>query len=88
MNGIPLHPPVRIALLDDHEIMRRGTGHHLSFDRRLQVVANCSTAECLLARLQQTPADVAVIDYALGLDDLPGESVVERLQQAHPACAC
>lgn len=85
MNGTPLAHRIRVALLDDHEIVRRGTAHHLALDQRFHIVASYGSADALLTGLQQARAHVAVIDYALGPEDLPGDSLVQRLQQGFPA---
>ncbi|WMJ69174.1 response regulator transcription factor [Stenotrophomonas sp. 24(2023)] len=73
-----------VALLDDHEIVRRGTAHHLAFDRRFRVVGSHGSADALLEGLHQKGTDVAVVDYALSPDEPSGDSVIERLQQAFP----
>ncbi|MBI0320594.1 hypothetical protein JBF12_48155, partial [Streptomyces javensis] len=70
MNGFPAPRRLRLALLDDHEVVRRGTALHLSGDLRFDIVASHGCSNELLCSLQRTPVDVAIIDLTLARDDL------------------
>ena len=72
MNGFPAPRRLRLALLDDHEVVRRGTAlHH-----------GCSNE--LLCSLQRTPVDVAIIDLTLARDDLGSLELVALLRREFP----
>ncbi len=60
------HMPVRIFLLDDHELVRRGVRDLLWAEEDLRVVGEAATAEEALERIPQTRPDVAVLDVRLG----------------------
>ena len=58
--------PVRVFLLDDHELVRRGIRDLLWAEDDMAVVGDASTAEEALERIPQTRPDVAVLDVRLG----------------------
>ncbi len=80
---------VRVFLLDDHELVRRGIRDLLSVEDDLEVVGEASTAEEALTRIPSTRPDVAVLDVRLGE---PGETsgieVCRDIRAAHPDVAC
>ena len=83
-------PPVRVFLLDDHELVRRGIRDLLGNEDDLEVVGEAATAAEALARIPSTRPDVAVLDVRLG--DEPGDSngieVCRDIRSAHPEVAC
>ena len=82
--------PVRVFLLDDHELVRRGVRDLLWHEEDLAVVGEASAAEEALEKIPQTKPDVAVLDVRLG--DAPGEQggivVCREIRSAHPEVAC
>lgn len=82
--------PVRIFLLDDHELVRRGIRDLLWGSEDLTVVGEASTAQEALERIPQTRPDVAVLDVRLGGDDSDrgGIEVCREIRSAHPEVAC
>jgi two-component system response regulator DevR len=82
--------PVRIFLLDDHELVRRGIRDLLWAEEDLIVVGEASTAEEALERVALTKPDVAVLDVRLGDASAPmaGIEVCRELRSAHPEVAC
>ena len=56
---------IRVFLLDDHEIVRRGVRELLEQQDDIEVVGEAGTAEEALARIPPTHPDVAVIDVRL-----------------------
>jgi two-component system response regulator DevR len=82
--------PVRVFLLDDHELVRRGIRELLSNEEDLEVVGEASTAAEALARIPSTRPDVALLDVRLG-DGPEGSSGIEvcrDVRSAHPQVAC
>lgn len=73
---------VRVFLLDDHEVVRRGVADVLSTDPALAVVGEASTAAEALARVPALRPDVAVLDVRL--PDGDGVAVCRELLSRVP----
>ncbi|WP_329850470.1 response regulator transcription factor [Stenotrophomonas pavanii] len=84
MNGFPAPRRLRLALLDDHEVVRRGTALHLSGDLRFDIVASHGCSSDLFHSLRCTPVDVAVIDLTLARGDLCSIELVSLLCRDFP----
>jgi two-component system response regulator DevR len=82
--------PIRIFLLDDHELVRRGVRDLLWAEDDLVVVGEASTAAEALERIPQTRPEVAVLDVRLGegRDAPTGIEVCRDIRSAHPEVAC
>ncbi|MFJ6934320.1 response regulator [Streptomyces sp. NPDC101132] len=78
--------PVRVFLLDDHEVVRRGVLDLLEAEPDLTVVGEAATAEQALARVPALRPDVAVLDVRL--QDGDGVSVCRELRSRMPDLAC
>jgi two-component system, NarL family, response regulator DevR len=77
---------VRVFLLDDHEIVRRGVRELLEAGGDLEVVGEAGTAAEALARIPPTRPDVAVLDVRL--PDGDGVEVCREIRSAHPDIQC
>ncbi|HKA93499.1 MAG TPA: response regulator transcription factor [Acidimicrobiia bacterium] len=77
---------VRVFLLDDHEIVRRGVKELLEAEGDLEVVGEAGTAADALARIPPTRPDVAVLDVRL--PDGDGVEVCREIRSAHPEIHC
>src|SRR2546421_5077366 len=82
--------PVRVFLLDDHELVRRGIRDLLWAEEDMIVVGEASTAPGALETISQTKPDVAVLDVRLGdaAGDRGGIEVCREIRSAHPDVAC
>ena len=81
--------PIRVFLLDDHELVRRGIRDLLWAEDDLTVVGEASTAAEALELIPQTTPDVAVLDVRLGEGDGPtGVEVCREIRSAHPEVTC
>ncbi|RKT19600.1 LuxR family two component transcriptional regulator [Streptomyces sp. 1114.5] len=78
--------PVRVFLLDDHEVVRRGVHDLLGGEPDLEVVGEAATAEQALVRVPALRPDVAVLDVRLGDGD--GVTVCRELRSQMPGLAC
>ena len=79
-------PSIRVFLLDDHEVVRRGVRELLEAEPDIVVVGEAGTAGEALARVAGSRPDVAVLDVRL--PDGDGVSVCRELRSAHPELAC
>jgi len=77
---------IRVFLLDDHEVVRRGVAALLENEDDIRVVGEASTAAEALARVPATRPQVAVLDVRL--PDGDGVSVCRELRSSHPELAC
>ena len=77
---------IRIFLLDDHEVVRRGLRELLEAEDDLEVVGEAGTAEEALARIPPTKPDVAVLDVRL--PDGDGVEVCRDIRSSHPEVSC
>lgn len=77
---------VRIFLLDDHEVVRRGVRELLESEVDLVVVGEAGTAAEAIARIPPTKPDVAVLDVRL--PDGSGVEVCREVRSQRPELAC
>lgn len=81
---------IRVFLLDDHELVRRGIRDLLWAEDDIEVVGEASTAAEALDMVASTRPDVAVLDVRLGNPDAEAEGVevCRDIRSAHPDVAC
>ncbi|HYU39606.1 MAG TPA: response regulator transcription factor [Acidimicrobiia bacterium] len=77
---------LRVFLLDDHEVVRRGLKELLEADGDVEVVGEAGTAEQALARIPPTNPHVAVLDVRL--PDGDGIEVCREVRSRHPQIHC
>jgi len=77
---------VRVFLLDDHEIVRRGIREMLEDTGDIEVVGEASTASEALRRIPAAAPDVAILDARL--EDGSGIDVCRDIRSAHPEIGC
>ncbi|WLQ39571.1 response regulator transcription factor [Streptomyces laculatispora] len=78
--------PIRVFLLDDHEVVRRGLRDLLDSEPGMEVVGEASTADQALVRGPALRPDVAVLDVRLSDGD--GVTVCRELRARMPDLAC
>ncbi len=77
---------IRVFLLDDHEIVRRGLRELIDATDDMEVVAEAGTAEEALGRIPATSPDVAVLDVRL--PDGDGVEVCREVRSRLPDLQC
>ena len=77
---------IRVFLLDDHEIVRRGVRDLLEAEPGITVIGEAGTAAAALARVPALKPDVAVLD--IRLPDGDGVTVCRDLRSKMPQLAC
>ncbi|HEY5424570.1 MAG TPA: response regulator transcription factor, partial [Ilumatobacteraceae bacterium] len=77
---------LRIFLVDDHEVVRRGVRNLLEAEHDLEVVGEASTVREARRQIAATAPDVAVLDVRL--PDGSGVELCRDLRSNDPAPAC
>jgi DNA-binding NarL/FixJ family response regulator len=77
---------IKVFLLDDHEIVRRGVRELLEAEPDIEVVGEAGTAASALARIPALRPDVAVLDVRL--PDGDGVTVCRDIRSTMPEVAC
>jgi DNA-binding NarL/FixJ family response regulator len=82
----PADGPIRVFLLDDHEIVRLGVRDLLEGQPDIKVIGEAGTAASALARIPALRPDVAVLDVRL--PDGDGVAVCREIRSRMPEVAC
>ncbi|MEV7120314.1 response regulator [Kitasatospora griseola] len=77
---------IRVFLLDDHEVVRRGVHDLLATEGDIEVVGEAGTAAEALNRIPVVHPDVAVLDVRL--PDGNGVEVCREIRSRHPSVKC
>ncbi|WP_328835130.1 response regulator transcription factor [Streptomyces europaeiscabiei] len=78
--------PIRVFLLDDHEVVRRGVRDLLNDEPDITVVGEADTVEQALVRVPALRPQVAVLDVRL--PDGDGVTVCRELRSRMPELTC
>lgn len=78
--------PLRVALLDDHAVVRHGLVSHLGEEPGIEIVGVYENSRELLRGMAAAPAQVLLLDFALGRDELDGVSLIRALRARFPDC--
>ncbi|WP_329080049.1 MULTISPECIES: response regulator transcription factor [unclassified Streptosporangium] len=77
---------IRVFLVDDHEVVRRGVAALLESEGDIEVIGEAGTAESAVARIPALRPDVAVLDVRL--PDGSGVDVCREVRSRVPDLAC
>src|SRR5947208_4609042 len=77
---------IRVFLLDDHEVVRRGVRELLEAHDDFEVVGEASTAEEAVSRIPPTQPDVAIVD--MRLPDGNGVEVCREVRSRDAGIQC
>ncbi len=78
--------PIRVFLLDDHEVVRTGLRSLLESEDDIEVVGEAGTAAEAMARIPPTAPDVAILDVRL--PDGSGVEVCRDIRARLPEIVC
>ncbi len=76
---------IRVFLLDDHELVRRGIRELLASERDIEVVGECGLAQQAVQLILEMRPDVAILDVKL--PDGSGIDVCRQVRSADPHIA-
>ena len=79
---------IRVFLLDDHELVRRGIYELLTTHDDIEVVGEAATGDEALKRIPLAHPDVAILDVRLGDAERSGIEVCRDIRSEHPEIAC
>lgn len=77
---------LQIALLDDHAIVRHGLVSRLVQEPDFELVGVYACSRDLIAGLTTAPAEVLLLDFVLGPQDLDGVMLIRALRVKFPRC--
>lgn len=78
--------PIRVFLMDDHEIVRRGLADLIGLERDMEVVGEAGTTKDALVRIPVARPQVAVLDVRL--PDGSGVEVCRDIRSSMPEVHC
>jgi DNA-binding NarL/FixJ family response regulator len=73
---------IRIAIVDDHQIVIDGLKLLLSYNGRFQIVAEATSAEAILDMLREKAVDILMIDVMMPVMD--GYELSVQVRKLHP----
>ncbi|HYV50749.1 MAG TPA: response regulator transcription factor, partial [Dongiaceae bacterium] len=74
---------IRILLVDDHPIIRRGIRESLSAERDFEVCAEAGDISSALRILESVTCDLILLDLSLGQEN--GIDLIRQVKEKHPA---
>lgn len=75
---------VRVVVVDDHEVVRKGIIAYLATDPSIEVVGQASSGNASLPIIEEEKPDVVLMD--LMMDDGNGIEATQKIMSFHPAC--
>ncbi|WP_324256562.1 response regulator transcription factor [Pseudomonas sp. RtIB026] len=76
---------IRVAMLDDHAVVRFGVAACIGAEPDIQVVGSYGSSREMIVGLRDAPADVLLVDYFLSPDEVDGVSLIRALVAKFPA---
>jgi two-component system, chemotaxis family, protein-glutamate methylesterase/glutaminase len=75
-------PQIRVLVVDDSSVVRRVVAGILSADPQISVVGSAPNGRVALARIEEAPPDLVVLD--LEMPEMDGLHMLEELRKTHP----
>ena len=76
--------PLRVAVLDDHSLIRLALNSRLSREADFSVVGVFSASAELISALRELTIDLLVLDYQLHEGELDGLNLIRMLRKQYP----
>lgn len=76
---------IRVAIVDDHAVVRQGLARLLELEQDLSVSFDVSDGKAALSALGKRECDVVILD--ISLDGMDGLEVLKRVRTEHPTVA-
>jgi DNA-binding NarL/FixJ family response regulator len=76
--------PLRVFLVDDHQLFRAGVRHEMSATGQVEIVGEAGDVASAVAQICQVAPDVVLLD--VHMPDGGGPEVVRRVLDSQPAC--
>ena len=83
MSKLP-ESPIRVAVLDDHPMIRNAFEFSLGASADMELVATCASRHEILSLLRSQDVDVLVLDYLLRENDVDGLVLIRQLLSHFP----
>lgn len=77
-------PPVGVALLDDHVLIREALKIRLSSEPNVEVRGIYATSQALIGCLRNLEVDVVILDYQLTDGELDGLRLIQLIRSHYP----
>jgi len=77
--------PIRVLIIDDHEVLAQGLARVLRDDPTISVIGSEATASAGIERASKERPEIVIMDYAL--PDLDGASATKLLKAKYPEMA-
>ncbi len=75
--------PIRVVLVDDHQVVREGLRRMLELDKEIQVVGEAASGEEALVQAQQLSPDIILMD--IKMPGIGGIEAIRQLKEKQPA---
>jgi DNA-binding NarL/FixJ family response regulator len=75
---------IKILLVDDHEIVRRGLRRMLELEKDIKVVGDCANAEEAFSQVERLSPDIVLMD--IKMPETNGITATRTLKERKPAC--
>jgi len=82
--AVPGGSPIRVLIVDDHPVVRRGLHTLLSDYPDIRVVGEAETAAGARQKVVQTQPDVVLLDIRLGGEEATGLGLIREFAQTYP----
>ncbi len=76
--------PIGIMLLDDHPFMLHGLKACLGDESDIQILGSFNSSQSLITALHGQAADLVLLDYSLGPDEVDGLNLIRALKIRFP----
>lgn len=73
---------IRVIIVDDHPVVRRGLKQIIAAEQDMQVVGEAENARKAISVIRQTACDAVILDITL--PDASGLEVLNQLKREHP----